>query len=79
MGRLDVFVCGQCHSVFHFIEEFQEHRTKETACSKVSHFRETNDVCISILCIFRFSMRDIYCIYSLDLWKIVMKLPFIYL
>lgn len=46
MGRLDVLVCGQCHSVFHFIEEFQEHRTKEGACSKASHFRETNDVCI---------------------------------
>ncbi|EZA62581.1 uncharacterized protein LOC105276812 [Ooceraea biroi] len=43
MGRLDVLVCGQCHSVFHFIEEFQEHRTKEGACSKVSHFRENND------------------------------------
>ncbi|TGZ54251.1 Chromodomain Y-like protein 2 [Temnothorax longispinosus] len=37
MGQLDVLVCGQCHSVFHFIEEFQEHRTKEGACSKVSH------------------------------------------
>lgn len=45
MGRLDVLVCGQCHSVFHFIEEFQEHRTKEGACSKASHFRDvTNDV-----------------------------------
>ncbi|XP_072751402.1 uncharacterized protein Chro [Anoplolepis gracilipes] len=43
MGRLDVLVCGQCHSVFHFIEEFQEHRAKEGACSKVSHFRENND------------------------------------
>ncbi|XP_018405210.1 PREDICTED: platelet binding protein GspB isoform X2 [Cyphomyrmex costatus] len=43
MGRLDVLVCGQCHSVFHFIEEFQEHRTKERACSKASHIRETND------------------------------------
>ncbi|KAL0128185.1 hypothetical protein PUN28_003442 [Cardiocondyla obscurior] len=43
IGRLDVLVCGQCHSVFHFIEEFQEHRTKEGACSKASHFRETND------------------------------------
>lgn len=48
MGRLDVLVCGQCHSVFHFIEEFQEHRTKEGACSKVSHFRENNDVCIFV-------------------------------
>lgn len=46
MGRLDVLVCGQCHNVFHFIEEFQEHRTKAGACSQVSHFRENNDVSI---------------------------------
>lgn len=44
MGRLDVLVCGQCHSVFHFIEEFQEHRTKEGACTQVSHFRENSNV-----------------------------------
>ncbi|XP_058805266.1 uncharacterized protein LOC131672209 isoform X2 [Phymastichus coffea] len=43
MGRLDVLVCGQCHSVFHFIEEFQEHRSKEGACSKQSHFRESSN------------------------------------
>ncbi|XP_046837262.1 uncharacterized protein LOC124432378 isoform X1 [Vespa crabro] len=43
MGRLDILVCGQCHSVFHFIEEFQEHRTKEGACSQVSHFRENTN------------------------------------
>ncbi|XP_018056743.1 PREDICTED: serine-rich adhesin for platelets isoform X1 [Atta colombica] len=43
MGRLDVLVCGQCHSVFHFVEEFQEHRTKEGACSKTSRIRDTND------------------------------------
>ncbi|CAK9829183.1 Chromodomain Y-like protein 2 [Anthophora retusa] len=43
MGRLDVLVCGQCHSVFHFIEEFQEHRTKEGACTQVSHFRENSN------------------------------------
>ncbi|KAG5344041.1 ZN235 protein, partial [Acromyrmex heyeri] len=24
--RLDVLVCGQCHSIFHFIEEFQEYQ-----------------------------------------------------
>lgn len=56
MGRLDVLVCGQCHSVFHFIEEFQEHRAKEGACSKASHFRETNDVCIYILYLWVFHM-----------------------
>ncbi|KAK2585222.1 hypothetical protein KPH14_009926 [Odynerus spinipes] len=43
MGRLDILVCGQCHSVFHFIEEFQEHRTKEGACTQVSHFRENTN------------------------------------
>ncbi|XP_076248534.1 chromodomain-containing protein chromator isoform X5 [Calliopsis andreniformis] len=43
MGRLDVLVCGQCHSVFHFIEEFQDHRTKEGACTQVSHFRENSN------------------------------------
>ncbi|XP_076759921.1 chromodomain-containing protein chromator isoform X2 [Xylocopa sonorina] len=43
MGRLDVLVCGQCHSVFHFIEEFQEHRTKEGACTQVSHFRDNSN------------------------------------
>ncbi|XP_046744328.1 mucin-22 isoform X3 [Diprion similis] len=43
MGKLDVLVCGQCHSVFHFVEEFQEHRTTEGACSKVSHFRENSN------------------------------------
>ncbi|XP_034937952.1 endochitinase A isoform X2 [Chelonus insularis] len=43
MGRLDVLVCGQCHSVFHFVEEFQEHRSKEGACSKTSHFRDNGN------------------------------------
>ncbi|XP_043272119.1 uncharacterized protein Chro isoform X2 [Venturia canescens] len=40
MGRLDILVCGKCHSVFHFVEAFQEHRNREGACSEVSHFRE---------------------------------------
>ncbi|KAK0160399.1 hypothetical protein PV328_007811 [Microctonus aethiopoides] len=43
MGRLDVLVCGQCHSVFHFVEEFQEHRSKEGCCSKTSHFRDNGN------------------------------------
>ncbi|XP_014203553.1 uncharacterized protein LOC106635880 [Copidosoma floridanum] len=44
MGRLDVLVCGQCHAVFHFVEEFQQHHSKEGACSKVSNFRENNNM-----------------------------------
>jgi len=30
---LDVLVCGTCHYVFHFIEEFQEHK-KANVCGK---------------------------------------------
>jgi len=41
--RLDVLVCGQCHSLFHFIEEFQEHCSKEGACSKTSCIHGTID------------------------------------
>ena len=44
MGRLDVLVCGQCHSVFHFIEEIQQHKSKEGDCSKISQFRENSNV-----------------------------------
>ncbi|XP_018371151.1 PREDICTED: zinc finger protein 37-like [Trachymyrmex cornetzi] len=44
MRRLDVLVCGQCHSVFHFVEKFQEHCTKEGACSKTSRISDTNDI-----------------------------------
>ncbi|XP_057320479.1 uncharacterized protein LOC130664545 isoform X1 [Microplitis mediator] len=43
IGRLDVLVCGQCHLVFHFVEEFQEHRNKEGACTKTSHFRDNGN------------------------------------
>ncbi|XP_018349922.1 PREDICTED: uncharacterized protein LOC108753073, partial [Trachymyrmex septentrionalis] len=43
MEQLDILICGQCHSVFHFIEKFQEHRTKEGSCSKTSLIRDTND------------------------------------
>jgi len=43
MEQLDILICGQCHSVFHFIEKFQEHRTKEESCSKTSLIRDTND------------------------------------
>ncbi|KAG8225864.1 hypothetical protein J437_LFUL004794 [Ladona fulva] len=29
MARLDVLVCGICHSVFHILEEFSEHKAKK--------------------------------------------------
>lgn len=58
MGRLDVLVCGKCHSVFHFVEEFQEHRSKEAACTGVSHFRENANVSNLRSTIFFFSMTN---------------------
>lgn len=43
LSKLDVLVCGQCHSVFHFIEQFQEHREPGN-CSGQSTIRENNVV-----------------------------------
>ncbi|GBP22389.1 Chromo domain protein LHP1 [Eumeta japonica] len=34
MANLDVLICGQCHSAFHFIEEFKEHRDSNSCTSK---------------------------------------------
>lgn len=39
MARSDVLVCGTCHIVFHFIEEFVEHKT-EGGCSLESTMHE---------------------------------------
>lgn len=39
MARSDVLVCGQCHNVYHFIEEFIEHRNTG-GCSLESTLRE---------------------------------------
>ncbi|XP_026287760.1 uncharacterized protein LOC113213045 isoform X3 [Frankliniella occidentalis] len=32
---MDVLVCGKCHAVFHFIEEFQEHKEKNECSTPV--------------------------------------------
>lgn len=40
MARSDVLVCGRCHSVFHFVQEFVEHRQTATNCSQFSSLRE---------------------------------------
>ena len=29
MAKIDIVVCEKCHKVFHFVEEFNEHRMKE--------------------------------------------------
>lgn len=38
MTNMDVLVCGQCNSVFHFVEQFREH--KSTQCSKSSTLKD---------------------------------------
>lgn len=39
MSQSDVLVCGLCHTVFHFIEHFKEH--KNEGCSKESTFKDS--------------------------------------
>lgn len=40
---MDVLVCGKCHVVFHFIEEFQGHKEKNECGSPV--FKANLSVC----------------------------------
>ncbi|CAH2980927.1 unnamed protein product [Chilo suppressalis] len=42
MATLDVLVCGQCHSAFHFIEEFKEHKG-DNNCTGKSPVRDSNE------------------------------------
>lgn len=41
MTTLDVLVCGQCHSSFHFIEQFNEH--KNPSCTKTSKIKDSTE------------------------------------
>ncbi|XP_055598395.1 uncharacterized protein LOC129747974 [Uranotaenia lowii] len=41
MAQCDVLVCGRCHSVFHFIELFREH--KEQECPKESTLKDCRE------------------------------------
>lgn len=41
MTTLDVLVCGQCHSSFHFIEQFNEH--KSPSCTKSSKIKDSTE------------------------------------
>nr|XP_018900168.1 PREDICTED: uncharacterized protein LOC109032473 isoform X1 [Bemisia tabaci]XP_018900169.1 PREDICTED: uncharacterized protein LOC109032473 isoform X2 [Bemisia tabaci] len=37
-GKLDVLVCGNCHTIFHFIEEFQAHKSA-AVCNETSSLK----------------------------------------
>ena len=38
MAQSDILVCGKCHSVFHFIDLFKEHKTNN--CKRTSAFKD---------------------------------------
>ncbi|XP_021188207.1 uncharacterized protein LOC110374702 isoform X3 [Helicoverpa armigera] len=42
MATLDVLVCGLCHSAFHFVEEFKEHKDANN-CTGKSPVRDSNE------------------------------------
>ncbi|CAB3221822.1 unnamed protein product [Arctia plantaginis] len=42
MATMDVLVCGQCHSAFHFVEEFKEHKDASN-CTGKSPVRDSNE------------------------------------
>lgn len=38
MAQSDILVCGKCHSVFHFIDLFKEHKANN--CKRISAFND---------------------------------------
>lgn len=62
---MDVLVCGGCHSVFHFIQDFQNHR-QQKECSEQSSIRDGNVVRIPFLLSFDFVL------YSLFFYKLIL-------
>jgi hypothetical protein len=42
MAQSDILVCGKCHSVFHFLDLFKEHKANN--CKRISGFKD----CVSI-------------------------------
>lgn len=53
---MDVLVCGGCHSVFHFIQDLQNHRQQKD-CSEQSSIRDGNVVRIRFLLPFDFILN----------------------
>ncbi|CAG9125580.1 unnamed protein product [Plutella xylostella] len=42
MASMDVLVCGQCHTAYHFVEEFKEHKDGSN-CTGKSPVRDSNE------------------------------------
>ncbi|XP_045475655.1 uncharacterized protein LOC123681345 isoform X1 [Harmonia axyridis] len=46
-GKLDVLICGICHTVFHFIEEYNTHKSNNCQESAVSKQCENDDKAVT--------------------------------
>lgn len=40
IAKMDVLVCGNCNGVFHFIDQFREHKNKAIKCAKLSSLKD---------------------------------------
>lgn len=47
-SSIDILVCGNCQGVFHYVEEFQEHKSNNN-CKKVDETNITLQVCELII------------------------------
>lgn len=48
MTKSDILVCGSCHSVFHFVELFVDH--KNDGCSGESSFKDNVSFFLLLIC-----------------------------
>ncbi|XP_028161416.1 uncharacterized protein LOC114353529 isoform X6 [Ostrinia furnacalis] len=72
MATLDVLVCGQCHSAFHFVEEFKEHKSANN-CTGKSPVRDSNESKAQVWAFLLWkcsSVRDGSVISSDNSWKL---------
>ncbi|XP_026327257.1 uncharacterized protein LOC113235650 isoform X2 [Hyposmocoma kahamanoa] len=72
MATLDVLVCGHCHSAFHFVEEFQEHKEGGN-CTVKSPVRDSNESKAQVWAFLLWkcsSARDGSTVHSDNSWKL---------
>lgn len=41
LSKVDVLVCGECHEVYHYVEQFQDHKTGDK-CTKESVLKQAS-------------------------------------
>ncbi|XP_044755585.1 uncharacterized protein LOC123314381 [Coccinella septempunctata] len=69
-GKLDVLICGTCHTVFHFIEEYNTHKSNKCQGSTVSIQCENDDKALTwAFCLWKSSEKD----KSIGMWQMYQK------